>query len=229
MAASTGESAQAGSASGEVAGDDDDDEDDDGGAQCRIQRHASHIISAPSDAAAGALFAPLLFRPCVVQISRWDALKGFVPLLLGFSLLKANRRDFAARGTTHGSAHDQAATARRSRVLCNAALVLCGPEPSSVSDDPEGEAALADLCSAFDALPADVRDDVFILLLPTKDAEVNASIVNAIVRSSVLVVQNSSAEGFGLTCAEARFKGRPVVGTRASGIRAQSTSCANPT
>jgi trehalose synthase len=29
----------------------------------------------------------LLFRPIVTQISRWDHLKGFVPLLQGFSLL----------------------------------------------------------------------------------------------------------------------------------------------
>ena len=46
-------------------------------------------------------------------------------------------------------------------------------------------------------------------------------IVNAIQRRAHVVVQKSLAEGFGLTVAEAMWKGRPVVATRVGGIQDQ--------
>src|SRR5256885_3653697 len=45
--------------------------------------------------------------------------------------------------------------------------------------------------------------------------------VNALQRSATLVAQNSLREGFGLTVTEAMYKGVPVLGTRACGIRHQ--------
>ena len=45
--------------------------------------------------------------------------------------------------------------------------------------------------------------------------------VNAIQRRADVVVQKSLAEGFGLTVAEAMWKGRPVVASRIGGIQDQ--------
>ena len=45
--------------------------------------------------------------------------------------------------------------------------------------------------------------------------------VNALQRHAEVVVQKSLAEGFGLTVAEAMWKGRPVVASRIGGIQDQ--------
>ena len=60
-------------------------------------------------------------------------------------------------------------------------------------------------------LPRRVRRRVHLALLPMDDADENAVIVNALQRRADVVVQKSLAEGFGLTVAEAMWKGRPVV------------------
>jgi trehalose synthase len=54
-----------------------------------------------------------------------------------------------------------------------------------------------------------------------EDREENAAIVNALQRHAAAVVQKSLAEGFGLTVAEAMWKGRPVVASRIGGIQDQ--------
>lgn len=53
------------------------------------------------------------------------------------------------------------------------------------------------------------------------DPQENAAIVNALQRRCDVVVQKSLAEGFGLTVAEAMWKGRPTVGSRIGGIQDQ--------
>ena len=53
------------------------------------------------------------------------------------------------------------------------------------------------------------------------DLEENAAIVNALQRGAAVVAQKSVAEGFGLTVAEAMWKGRPVVASRIGGIQEQ--------
>jgi trehalose synthase len=53
------------------------------------------------------------------------------------------------------------------------------------------------------------------------DSEENAAIVNALQRHATVVVQKSLAEGFGLTVAEAMWKGRPLVASRIGGIQDQ--------
>ena len=46
----------------------------------------------------------------------------------------------------------------------------------------------------------------------------NALVINALQRHAAVVAQKSLAEGFGLTVAEAMWKGRPVVASAVGGI-----------
>jgi trehalose synthase len=81
----------------------------------------------------------LLFRPLVTEVSRWDRLKGFRPLLEGFRALKKRlgKRTYPPRQR------------RRLEIV---RLVLAGPDPASIQDDPEARETLADLSAAFRSL-----------------------------------------------------------------------------
>lgn len=103
-------------------------------------------------------------------------------------------------------------------------LVLAGPDPESVADDPEGQDTFAALQAAWRDLDPARRRQVHIACLPMTDLEENAGIVNALQRRSDVIVQKSLAEGFGLTVAEARWKARPTVGSRLGGIQDQIES-----
>jgi trehalose synthase len=148
------------------------------------------------------------FRPIVTQVSRWDRLKGFEPLIDAFARLK------------HGIG-SRPVSARHRRRLQHVRLVLAGPDPTAVADDPEAEEVLRDLTSLYQALPHWLQEDVALLSLPMGSRENNALIVNALQRCSSIVVQNSLREGFGLTVTEAMWKQCPVLGSRACGIRQQ--------
>jgi trehalose synthase len=152
----------------------------------------------------------LLTHPIVTQVSRWDHLKGFLPLLRGFVDFK-QRLDGCDSGDV--KQHRRPALTR---------LVLVGPDPDSIADDPDGAAVLDDLRRAYRELSADMRADVAIIAVPMADLEENALMVNAIQRVSAVVVQNSIREGFGLTITEAMWKGVPVLSnSRACGPRQQ--------
>ena len=97
-------------------------------------------------------------------------------------------------------------------------LILAGPSPSSVADDPEAESVLTMLRDAWLSQPSPLRERIHIANLPTADADENAVIVNALQRRSNVVVQKSLAEGFGLTVTEAMWKERPVVAGAVGGI-----------
>ena len=150
----------------------------------------------------------LLFRPIVTQISRWDRLKGFGPLLDAFVLLKRKKR-----AVIRSDRHQLTVDFSR--------LVLAGPEPAGVHDDPEAEETLAELCQRWSELPPELQRDIAVLKLPMASVKENALIVNALQRCSTVIVQNSIREGFGLTVAEAAWKARPVMGGAVAGIRAQ--------
>lgn len=131
--------------------------------------------------------------------------------------------------------------------ICYSALCLCGPDvrlerfallysrdsashnplslpvqPALVTDDCEGAAVLKEVCASIDALPDDVREHVFLALLPMQNLGENAQMVNAIQTASFVIVQNSIEEGFGLTAVEALYKRVACVGTaQAVGLRAQ--------
>jgi trehalose synthase len=150
----------------------------------------------------------LLFRPIVTQISRWDRLKGFGPLLEAFVLLKQRRCSHSRNDL------DQLR-------LDHMRLVLAGPDPAGVQDDPEANKTLADLCDRWRALPPELQHEVAVLKLPLISVKENALMVNALQQCSTIIAQNSIREGFGLTVAEAMWKARPVLGGAAPGIKAQ--------
>jgi trehalose synthase len=131
----------------------------------------------------------------VLQVSRWDRLKDPIGVMDGFA-------QHVAPGT---EAH----------------LVLAGPAPTSVSDDPEQPEVLRELGERHAALPAPIRERVHLAQLPMEDEDENAALVNAMQRHADVVVQKSVAEGFGLTVAEAMWKARPVVASRVGGIEDQ--------
>ena len=132
-------------------------------------------------------------RPYVVQVSRWDPLKDPTGVLEGFA----------------------------SEVHSEVDLVLAGPAPVGVADDPEAEKTLEAVRGRWRALPVEQRARVHLACIPMEDVEENAAIVNALQRRAAVVVQKSLAEGFGLTVAEAMWKSRPVVGSRVGGIQDQ--------
>lgn len=154
----------------------------------------------------------LLTRPIVTQVSRWDRLKGFLPLMHGFAALKQSLYDGReVPDPTHR------------RRLDLARLVLAGPDPESIQDDPEAQEVLAELRSAYAALPTPLQHDVAIVTLPMQSREQNALLVNALQRASTIIAQNSLREGFGLTIAEAMWKRIPVLSnSRACGPRTQA-------
>lgn len=98
---------------------------------------------------------------------------------------------------------------RRVRKYVDCQLVLAG---GGATDDPEGEKVLQEVREA-------VNDDpnIFLLLLPpASDIE-----INALQRASAVVLQKSLREGFGLTVAEALWKGKPVIAGAVGGIPLQ--------
>jgi trehalose synthase len=134
-------------------------------------------------------------KPLVVQISRWDRLKDHIGVLQGFA-------QYVERGGV-------------------ARLILAGPNVHAVADDPEGAEVFAEVLAAYRELPHGVRSQAELANLPMADAEENAAMVNALQRQASIVVQKSIKEGFGLTVAEAMWKGKPVVATRVGGIQDQ--------
>jgi trehalose synthase len=154
--------------------------------------------------------AGLMYRPIVSQISRWDYLKGFRPLLDGFVRMK---KDGAAAG---GEISE-----RSRRRLDIVRLVLAGPDPASIQDDPEGKGVLKDLVAAWLALDPEMQKHVILLTLPMDSRKENALMVNALQRCSTIVVQNSLREGFGLTASEAMWKRTAILGSQACGLRVQ--------
>ena len=87
----------------------------------------------------------------------------------------------------------------------DARLVLLG---NVATDDPEGEDVYRSLL--------DERDDRIMVI-----SQEDTALVNALQRKAAVVLQKSLREGFGLTVAEAMWKGTPVIGGNIGGIRLQ--------
>jgi trehalose synthase len=92
------------------------------------------------------------------------------------------------------------------RKQIDARLVLLG---NFATDDPEGEEIFRSLCAC--------RDERIVILTSGDDT----ALVNALQTRAAVVLQKSLREGFGLTVAEAMWKGTPVIGGNVGGIRYQ--------
>jgi trehalose synthase len=97
----------------------------------------------------------------------------------------------------------QAFELARRRVDCT--LVLLG---NVATDDPEGSKVYESLL--------DCREERIIIL-----SHQDTALVNSLQRKAAVVLQKSIREGFGLTVAEAMWKGTPVIGGNVGGIRYQ--------
>lgn len=151
----------------------------------------------------------LLHRPTILQVSRWDKLKGFLPLMQGYAELITNRKQYS-----ESNKHNL-------RRIELSRLVLAGPDPDFVADDPEGENVLKQLAEYYSSLPSFLQEHISIIKLPMESTKINGLIVNALQRTATVIVQNSLKEGFGLTVTEAMWKIKPVIGTNTVGIRQQ--------
>ena len=80
----------------------------------------------------------LLYRTVITQISRWDKLKGWEPLLEAFTNLKRRAKNGSLKLTD-----DQ------HRRIDSVRLVMAGPETAAVADDSEAAEVLKALCSTY--------------------------------------------------------------------------------
>ena len=110
--------------------------------------------------------------PVVVSLARWDRIKDPLGILDGFL-----ERALPATG-----AH----------------LLLAGPDPGDVADDPEAQAVLAGVRERWRRLPPRARARVHVACFPLTPIEESAAMVNAIQRLAAVVVKKSLQEGFGL-------------------------------
>ncbi|MEO2052633.1 MAG: glycosyltransferase [Allomuricauda sp.] len=151
----------------------------------------------------------LIYRPIITEISRWDRLKGFKELMDAFIKMKLDNRK---------NGDPESLDYKRIEMTL---LVMGGPDPAFVSDDPEGQEVLHELTEAYKQVDQSMQNDIAILLLPLDNPKENALIVNALQRSSSIIVQNSIQEGFGLTATEAMWKRKPVLVSGAAGLKFQ--------
>ena len=88
-------------------------------------------------------------------------------------------------------------------------LILAG---GGASDDPEGKQVLQEVREAAKDDP-----DIHVLFLPPfSDLE-----INALVRGSMIILQKSIKEGFGLTVTKALWNRKPIIGSAVGGIKQQ--------
>ena len=94
---------------------------------------------------------------------------------------------------------------RLARKEVDCTLVLLG---NVATDDPEGP-------EVYESLLGSQEERIIIL------SRQDGALVNALQRRATIVLQKSIREGFGLTVAEAMWKGTPVIGGNVGGIRYQ--------
>jgi trehalose synthase len=134
--------------------------------------------------------APLPQDACVVlQVGRWDPLKDPLGVI-------------AAMEWMPPEAH----------------VVLAGPDPREVPDDPEGVAVLEAVVATRAAAAAERRERIHLVVSSLRSQDDNARLINALQRRADVVLQKSLEEGFGLTVTEAMAKGRAVVASAVGGI-----------
>lgn len=158
----------------------------------------------------------LLYVPVILQVSRFDRLKGFHHLIPAFAQLLQNFPERVARMRVD--------SARANAELERTVMILAGADPSGVVDDPEAATVLKELCDLYQKQSPDVRRRLHLVKLPMENVKQNALAVNALQRQASLIMQMSLQEGFGLTVTEALWKGIPVVASSVGGLALQIRS-----
>jgi trehalose synthase len=134
--------------------------------------------------------------PFLLQVGRWDPLKGHLGVLAGFATLARAHTDLE--------------------------LVLLGPRIDPVHSYPTEQAVWDQLVAACEMLETQVRRRVHLWRFTIQERMAEDVLLNVAQRKADTVVQNSLRESFGLTVAEAMCKGAVVVGSDAAdGIRLQ--------
>lgn len=134
-----------------------------------------------------------------LHVSRWDGLKGIDRLIAAFDRFARNAGDDAR----------------------DIRLVIAGPDPTAVVDDPEDRAYFDRYARVCARLSAQVRRRVHLACVSTEDVDANAEIIGRLQQNAYAVFQLSRQEGFGLTTTEALFRGKPVVVSAACGLKRQ--------
>ncbi|WP_166021572.1 glycosyltransferase [Streptomyces chilikensis] len=133
--------------------------------------------------------------PFVLQVSRWDPLKGQLGVLRSFARLADDDRETE--------------------------LVLVGPHIDDRRNYPANRAIWQGLMDARAELRPGTRERVHIWRFGPDQRTGEDLALNVLRGRARTVVQNSSRESFGLTVSEAMWKGAVVVGADTDGIRAQ--------
>jgi trehalose synthase len=100
-------------------------------------------------------------------------------------------------------------------------LVIAGPSTAGSPEEAEERVVLEELAEERRALHSDVASRIHLVQIPIDDRDDNATIVNALQRRADVVVHKPLHEAFGLSVAEAMWKGRPVIASRVGGIADQ--------
>jgi trehalose synthase len=136
-----------------------------------------------------------LDAPFLLQVARWDPLKGNPGVLAGFADLARSDPDLE--------------------------LVLLGPRIDPRHSYATDHVVWDQLQAAREKLETPVRRRVHLWRFSVQERMAEDVLINVAQRKADTVVQNSRRETFGLTVAEAMCKGAVVVGSDADGIRLQ--------
>lgn len=139
--------------------------------------------------------------PFVLQVARWDSLKGHEGALRGFS----------AGARTHAELE----------------LVLLGPHVDPRDSYPDNVRVVRDLLDHRRRLSPGVRERLHVWTFRPGIGHLEAIAVNGMQRMARVVVQNSLREAFGLAVTEALWKGAVVLGAARGGIGEQIVDGAN--
>ena len=177
-----------------------------------VERHDAAIFSLPKFAQRLSIPA-LIVHPSIDPLSEKNRELTRAEVAAALERFRIPRdKPIIVQVSPYARTKDPAGTVRAYRLArkyVDCRLVLAG---WGVDEHPEGRRVLDDIAEAAAGDP-----EVHVLVLPP-DAALE---INALQRAASVVVHRPLHEDFGLSVAEAMWKGKPVVGSFAGGIPAQ--------